>query len=98
MFGIVLAVLVGPHHVFGLSLSLVIVFFATVPTCQLLSVIFGLFGFLTWLVAVFVARLYIVEPLHTLQMSLPLRAALFTTVLVLLVGTGLLKLQRRQGA
>jgi hypothetical protein len=47
IFGIALAVLVGPYDLFGwLSVSLVIVSLATIPTSQLLFAAFGYIGML----------------------------------------------------
>jgi hypothetical protein len=87
VFGIALAVLVGPYDLFGwLSVSLVIVSLATIPTSQLLFSAFGYIGMLG-LGAGIVAAMLFVDPLHALHLSLITRVVMFAVVMVALVGS-----------
>jgi hypothetical protein len=87
VFGIALAVLIGPHDLFGwLSLRLVVVSIATIPTSQLLFVAFGYIGMLGLGAAIVAVMLYVVDPLHALHLSLIARGEMFAAVIVALVG------------
>jgi hypothetical protein len=88
VFGIALAVLVGPHDLFGwLSISLVIVSLAMIPASQLLFAAFGYIGMLGLGAGIVVVMLYVVDPLHALHLSLINRGVMFAVVMAALVGT-----------
>ena len=87
VFGISLAVLMGPYDLFGwLSVSLVVLSLATIPTSQVLFAAFGYIGMLGLGASIVAVMLYVVDPLHALHLSLIARGEMFAAVIVALVG------------
>jgi len=101
MFGVGLAVLVGPYDLFGgLSVGLVIITAATIPTSQL---VFNLFsgnilgiGALSTLGATLIAvMVWVIDPLYRLNLNLVSRVSIFVGVFAVLLISGWLRLRRQ---
>ena len=102
LFGVALAVLVGPYDLFGwLSVGLFIIAFATIPTSQFVFYAFGtkILGMLAmtflWGGIVVLAMLWIVDPIYRLDLSLWNRFAALAGVFLVLMLSGWAKLHKR---
>ena len=104
MFGVALAVLVGPYDLFRwLSAGLVIIAVATIPTSQLVFDLFrgnilGVAAMGSLVAILIVVMHWVVEPLYRLDLNLGSRVSIFTVVFAILLISGCFKRRRQQVA